>query len=315
MKLLIGIDGGGTHTDMVLCDTDGTVYKLVKEAGSNPNDIGFAEAVKVVERGIGKLLQGYDKKDIVSLFAGLSGGMTGNYIEEFQRELRRIMGEDTRIRNHSDIVNALSGGLEDKDGCVVISGTGVIGFARRGNEQLRVSGYGYLLDKGGSGFDLGRDALFHALCQKDGRGAPTVLTKLIEEKTDDLIGEIGNIYKQGKPYIASFAPLVFQAYRMGDAVAQSIVEQNAAELAKICNALGEFVGGSECSAVLTGSVFKEFELLKKYLLPQLHRQFNFIFPDLPPVYGSVVEAARQIAIAVDPSFKSNFKGTMPEVGK
>ena len=46
---------------------------------------------------------------------------------------------------------------------------------------IQVGGYGYLLDRGGSGYDLGR-SLYHAR-HKDSRGKATLMTELIEKVT------------------------------------------------------------------------------------------------------------------------------------
>lgn len=310
MRFLIGIDGGGTKTDFVLCDTAGRVISRVRKNGSNLNNIGFEKAIGIVKEGINELLKNREKSGLLSLFAGFSGGTTGDNRELIHKELLRIIGDKAKVSNHSDAMSALTAGLEDKNGCVVISGTGSIGYGRKDGKIIQVGGYGYLLDRGGSGYDLGRDALYHALCHKDGRGKATLMTELIEKVTGNLIKALDDIYRKGKSYIASFAPVVFEAYRMGDDAAYEVVDNNACELSKIFNALGAFLGDGNCGAVLSGSVFKEFDIIKKHLKPRLDYEFGFIFPKHPPVFGSLLQAAYQACIADIEEFKKNLSETL-----
>lgn len=310
MNLLIGIDGGGTKTDFALCREDGTVLKRVIKPASNPCDIGVDKSVLILKSGIDELLKDNLTDEVISLFAGISGGITGNNREILNAELKKIMGGKVIVNNHSDVINALSSGIGSDDGCVVIAGTGSIGYGRKNGHFVRVGGYGIHIDKGGSGYDFGSDALYYALCGKDGRGDDTVLIKMLEEKVGVLVENVGNIINGGKTYVASFAPLVFEGYRLGDRACIEIVERNAQEIAKIFNALAHFVGADICPVVLTGGIFKEFDIIKKHLRRHLKFKFRFVIPYLPPVYGSVSEAAFAAGIDTSGIFKDNFGHTI-----
>jgi len=206
---------------------------------------------------------------------------------------------------------ALSSGAGHSDACAVISGTGSIAYARRGDTLFRAGGWGYLLDKGGSGYDFGRDALYWALCAADGRGEPTVLTELLTEKLHASPTEaIEEIYQKGKPFIASLAPLVFQALHRKDAVARRIFEENSIQLALLLNTIAEYMEVFPCKTVLTGSIFRDFEDFKPFLLPKLKREHIFLFPTLPPLYGSAVEAMAAAGLPLFPLFSQNFQKTL-----
>lgn len=47
-----------------------------------------------------------------------------------------------------------------------------------------------------------------------------------------------------------------------------------------------------------------------YVEPHLKRKHDFIFPDLPPVYGSAVEAAALAGVEADDGFKKNFAASL-----
>ena len=310
MKLLIGIDGGGTKTDFVLCKEDGTVLKRVIKSASNPNDIGVEKSVIILKNGIEELLTDTSIDNVASLFAGISGGITGNNREILNAELKKIVGDKVIVNNHSDMLNALSSGIGSADGCVIIAGTGSIGYGRKNGKFLRVGGYGIHIDKGGSGYDFGSDALYYALCDKDGREKSTILTKLLEDKIGDLVENVGDIISKGKTYVASFAPVVFEGYRLGDWACVEIVKKNARELSKIFNTLAAFIGADTCPVVLAGGVFRDFDIIEKHLHKHLKYNFQFVIPSLPPVYGSVSEAAFAVEVDVDESFREKFKCTI-----
>ena len=56
MDLLLGVDGGGTKTDIALKDSLGRVY-LAYAAGSNHEAIGFERVRVLLKDGIEKLLE------------------------------------------------------------------------------------------------------------------------------------------------------------------------------------------------------------------------------------------------------------------
>lgn len=312
MELLIGIDGGGTKTDALLCSTDGTVQNRVKASSSNANDIGFSTAVETLQGALDSLLQhhGGRSTEIRGFFAGLSGGSIGNYPERFHAAFTEMLPNCPNVKNSSDLLCALSSGLLDQDGCVLISGTGSSGLYRHRGTIRRIGGWGYLLDKGGGGYDIGRDALYYSLMESDGRGQKTAITPLLEEKFEMSVpAHIDEVYSRGKTYIASLAPIVFEAYRKGDAVAAQILNENMRELALILNTAAKCVGEVPCKVVLVGSIFRDIEILRPMLDSYLEQPFEFILPENPPVFGAVVEAAIAAGIPLNDSFVQNFRNS------
>ena len=74
MDLLLGVDGGGTKTDIALKDSLGKVY-LAHAAGSNHEAIGFERVRVLLKEGIEELLEqfGGSWKDIQAVCMGMSG--------------------------------------------------------------------------------------------------------------------------------------------------------------------------------------------------------------------------------------------------
>ena len=57
--MLIGIDGGGTKTALVLAEENGRLLNTVKGLGSNPADIGLEECENRLRSELDELLRGF----------------------------------------------------------------------------------------------------------------------------------------------------------------------------------------------------------------------------------------------------------------
>lgn len=308
-KYIIGIDGGASKTDFALCDCDGNVVKRVLSASCNPNDIGMDRCVDVLIQGISQLIRGHEKEKIF-LYAGISGGSTGKNTEIINENLSKHF-KDLMIYNGSDTVNAMELGLRDKDGIAVIAGTGSIVYTRKNNKYKRIGGWGYLFDNGGSGYHLGREAMNATLCEFDGSGENTILTRLIEERLGMSVTDaLAEIYIKGKRYIASFAPLVFEGFRQQDSIAQKIIRRNAIYLAKqIRTGATDFTEDTILVSCI-GGLFRQRDILLPIMQEELGKTFQLYIPELDPVFGAVREACRLAKIKIVPEFESNFKDTV-----
>lgn len=307
MRLLIGVDGGGTKTDYVACDMHGNVMGRLSGGETNPIDIGTDTAVRLLSREIRRLA---GDGDIASIYCGLSGGTTGSNREEIHKGLRASFGGSVILENGTDAMNLLTCEFGSGDGCAVIAGTGAVGYGRKSGGIVQVGGYGALFDMGGSGYDFGRDAIGFALRSLDGRGEGTLITKLLEEKAGDIRMHLPVFYERGKKYIASFAPLVFKAYRAGDAAAAEIVDRNAAALSEIVNALARYLETDTCRVALAGSIFREFDLLCPHMKKYIDHRAVFLRSVYPPVLGAVLQAAINMGVKDIKAFKENLARTL-----
>ena len=228
----LGIDGGGTKTTFALADRMGNILQKIVLGPSNPFDIGFEAASELIARGINEITSNIHKRKIVC-FAGISGGGTEKMKERFKAFLAGFGFLD--VDNDSDAANIIAAGLKGEDGIVVIMGTGSSCFVSKNGERTLVGGLGYLFDHAGSGYDLGHEAIRAACCQEDGSGEPTVIRDLILEKlgTETVLENLSHFYAIGKRGIASYSPLVMQAYSMGDKVAEQILVNNMNHVANL----------------------------------------------------------------------------------
>ncbi len=293
IRYLLGIDGGGTKTDFLLTDINGKELRRVVLGPSNPVNAGMENTENCLREGIEYVCEDIDKKEI-SVFAGIAGGTIGSGKENIHRFLENYgFG---KADNGSDIDTALEVCLEGEKGLAVIIGTGIAGFADNGNTRQKIGGWGYLIDKGGSGFHLGSDALDSALRFIDGRGGSEMMLRKIEEKINSPLPQaISHIYKKGNSYIASLAPIVFECYENGDKEAERILLKNTEEIAVIIKTGYNILNDKNGKFVLCGGLCKKKEILKSFLSIHLGKDIRFEFCDRDIVFGAL-SLARKNAI-------------------
>ena len=310
---ILGLDGGGTKTDMALCDESGRVIaRAIGGAASltgQTQEAAFGHIEETVRRVTAPI--GGEQAEIAAFFAGISGGGLAANREKFRALFARLL-PNARVReNASAAVNALSAGIGRGDGVIAIAGTGSSVFARAKGEMRQVGGWGYLLGDEGSGFDLGRRALRAALYDLDGRGEKTCLKEMCEEKAGCALRElIVGLYSQdSKRVIASYAPLLLAAAERGDGAALRELEKAAGDMA---HAIATAAACCEKKRVVMGGSVWKSEIYRKSVEGALGEGYEMIAPSLPPVYGSVVEAAGLAGLEVTRAFSETFRETLTE---
>lgn len=292
-KYLLGIDGGGTKTEFLLTDSNGKEIRRLILGASNPVSTGIENTYNVLSNGIDKLCEGFNLSEI-SAFAGIAGAKSGDN----QRLINTFLSKLGFAYHNcgSDVDLTLEVALKDKNGVAVIMGTGIVAFARSGEKLHRSGGRGYMIDKGGSGFHFGSDALNSAFEFVDGRGGSEIILKLVEKKLGkSLESSVTEIYSGGTSFVASFAPVVFEAFMLGDSTAWEIIDHNAYEAAKIINGAHKSINNNDKKIVICGGLCKQKEILHPFLMKHIEGDFSLEFLDEPMVNGAI-SLARRISI-------------------
>jgi len=302
--VFLGIDGGGTKTEFVAVTGDGRVLERFVKGPSNPNDVGFSEACEVIAAGIREVLVKHP--GLTAVYGGIAGTAAGDRASRLASFLKEQF-PSLAVTVKTDSANLF--GFDDGADLAVIAGTGSVVLVRQGEDFLRLGGWGYLFDTAGSAYDMGREAVTAALAHEDGLGEATLLTDLLKRELDapSVFGSIHKLYEGGKPYIASLAPLVFEAYEKGDPVSARIVEKSALRLAELLNE-GSARYGVRKKAVAGGGLFEHYG---DVLLPLLggYTDVAVTVCDLPPVYGACRLSVSSLGKAVPESFYENFRKT------
>ena len=303
-SLFLGIDGGGTKTEFTVVSADGNVVKRLLRGGCNPNDVGFSKTLSLISDGIHEIL--LEHPALKAVFCGVAGVLTGGHEGRLQTELSKLYPQ-LKMQIKTDSANLFA--MDDEADMAVISGTGSVVFVRRGETNIRIGGWGYLLDEAGSGYDIGRDALRVALEEEDGQTEPSILGRLVRRHmgVDAVSDHLGRVYSGGKPYIASFSEAVFEAHRQGDASAADIIDKTARAIAKLLSR-GIDTYCAKPRAIASGGIFENHgdilcPAIRKYSTAEL------TVNGLPPVYGAVRAACALGGQPLTESFSQNFNKT------
>lgn len=296
--LYVGIDGGGTKTEFVLFEENGTVCDVVFREGSNPNDRGIEQSIVTLTKGLEQLLRG---RTASGIFAGVGGVSLPAYQKAITGQLTETFR--TTVAADTDAANVLSMGADPENSMAVICGTGSCVFVRKGKERYRLGGWGYLLDQAGSAYDVGKDALRLALAVEDGLEKPCLLADKIKEVLGgSVFANIGQVYQKGRPYIADLARVVLQLADTGDRAALDILQNNAARLGMLIRTGAQRYG--QPSQVVGAGSFLKSRLFCDMV--QTEAGIELYMPELPPAYGACVEALRMADIAPETDFYKNF---------
>lgn len=292
-KIMIGIDGGGTKTEFVLFNDIGTILERLKLGPCNPNAVGLDNSIALLKKGIDDLLATHS--GVCGIYIGASGFLTGGNGKKIENSLKTAYPQ-ILIQCETDITNVIASATSAENCAAVICGTGSVVFAKEKDKLTQITGWGYLLSRGGSGYDIGRDALLAALEDDEGIGEHTLLTALVGEMLDGPVKScVSQIYRKDQSYGASFAPLVFAAFEMQDAVAARILSENAKQIASVINyTLTRY----DCQkrVILAGGLLANrtdyLAMVKEYLQPDI----TVITPKTPQVLGACRLCAKMCGV-------------------
>lgn len=300
---MIAIDGGGTKTETVLFDETGHILSLDMTTGCNALDIGSEAARDLLLQAIWRV-----SRCVPHEAAAVFGGIAGNcHCGNALYKALRAQLPAKKLEICDDTYSVISSVLGHQDGCGLVAGTGSSLFVRvEGQPCIHIGGWGYLLDTGGSGYDLGREAVYTALRAVDGREKQTVLNELLRKALHKPVEDsIVEIYAGGRPFIASLAHTVFEGRRMGDSACGRIFDNGAAHLAEMVAAASRYYEG-QYAVVLGGGLFSAYPEYVEALRARVPARADLLTTDMPVVYGAALEALRLAGHAAGPGFKERF---------
>ncbi len=301
MGYLLGIDGGGTRTTVCLADDHLSILSRVQAGPSNPVKLGVPAAQRELAKACHRAFREAhaQPRKLQAVCAGLAGG-GGDLI---QRRMLPWLRKEFPARAHmitTDAAITLAAALGEKEGAIVIAGTGSIAYGRDAHGRtLQVGGWGSLFDDAGSGYDIGRRAIAAALRAHDGRGYPTSLVGSLcrELRLRKIIDVIAKSLTAQE--IAALFPLVQREARAGDKVARSLCLGAAADLAELALTMIRHLGRQHqpVRVVCSGGLFQSSSMIRRAFARKVHEGATLAQISLlrhEPVHGALL-LARQIA--------------------
>ena len=278
----IAVDGGGTKTESALFTANGEVLARARRGGCNPNIVGLEASCRVLADIMAEL-SAASPTPPRGIYAGVAGALTGGNAAEMEKRLRTSW---PRLVVESDIMNVVYSADNPGPCIAAIMGTGSSVFAYDGQALHRAGGWGYLLDLAGGGFDIGREVLRACLAHDDGMAQTSPLVELAEQKLGGrALDLLATFYAKGPDYIASFAPVVFEALRAGDATARDIVLASVRHVAELVRHVRDHY---RCGnhAVFSGGLLRDRDILEPMLREEIGADITFEFPSRPQIEGA-----------------------------
>ena len=233
---LIGIDGGGSGTRIVLGDAQG---RELAEATSGPSGLGLGveRAWQAIQAGCN---EAFSRAGVAPdwsrcvLGCGLAGVNNRDWLAAFRAQAPLLAG----LAIESDAYTTLLGAHRGAPGVVVALGTGSVAAALDGNGECRIaSGFGFPSGDEASGAWLGLRLIVHAQHALDGRAPLDALAQALLERVgaQDRDSLIVWLCAANQTAYASLAPIAF-AHRAHPFAAR-LLNEAGVEIGKMIAAL------------------------------------------------------------------------------
>jgi glucosamine kinase len=316
VNAILGIDGGGSHTRAVMAGGDGRIIGSGVGASINPchqDRPTIRERLRDLVRGA----RGIHAEPLAAAFLSLGGISThadASVVEAIAAELDELAGAKVTVAN--DAIAALVGGHAGRPGMVLIAGTGsaCYGLAADGRSHW-CGGWEHRADDAGSAYWIAIEAVRAAVRVEDGRLPPSRLRDLVFGRwplaEPRALAERLTRPDLDRANLATLAPDVI-ALAESDSLARSIVDRAADELAQmVAVTAARLFAGRPSELILTGGLARSGEPFTPLLVSRIETMaagVKVVEPELPPVLGAVIEAARLAGELDLPAFASILRG-------
>jgi glucosamine kinase len=270
--IVIGVDGGGSKTRVLVADEQGTQLGEVVGPASAVRPGQAEHSADVIAAAVRDALASCEMTHVVPkvLCVGVAGaGREPERQALWQALVGRELAEETVV--HPDYSIALDDAFGEGPGILLISGTGSAAFGRSPSGTIaRCGGWGPVCGDEGSGAWVGRRALSVVTASADGREPETaligaVLTAAQVNEPQELVAWAA----QATPaQLATLAPVVSAVADTGDLRANAIISLAVEELVLHVRALARQLFGDERAAApvaFTGGMLTKGSTLRKRL--------------------------------------------------
>lgn len=302
---ILAVDGGGTKCRAMLSTKEGYVLASAQSGSCNYQSVGLDMAMKNIRDAISKVVQvAGQPPTLKSAVFGLAGidtekdhRIVRGAIDKALAQLGLISKE---IIVDNDGMITLLGAIGCEDGVLVMAGTGSIacGTTQQGR-QVRVGGWGHILDDAGSGYAIGKAALTHVMYVYDGRDPQSGLVKAVLDKLVLAGPEEMMNWTYSQHYtvdkVAALAPVICRLAEEGDWKALDILLKASQSLKQLSMAVIDRLGLGKLSfkLMLSGGLLQNVPILRNELVKSIKEDCphaSIVDVQYLPICGGILRA-------------------------
>ncbi|MCE2902360.1 MAG: N-acetylglucosamine kinase [Gemmatimonas sp.] len=274
--LVVGVDGGGSRTRVLLSDATGATLARVEGPASALTPGHEGVAADVIKALIGEALAAAERTETrpAVCVVGVAGAGQERAAQALWSALAaRRVADDVSVQ--ADATIAMDDAFGESAGVLLIAGTGSVAFSKAPDGRVeRCGGWGPNVGDEGSAAWLGRRALGVITAAQDGREPETaltgaILTALELESLDDVIPWASEATPSA---YALLAPVVAQVAATGDLRANALISFCVEELALHVRTLARRCFVDERAAIpvaFAGGLLTRGSLVRKRLEQRL----------------------------------------------
>ncbi|MBP1988803.1 N-acetylglucosamine kinase [Paenibacillus eucommiae] len=323
MRIVMGVDGGGTKTHAVIVDESGKTLGAGISGCANYQINGIEAALGSIDMSMRMALDeaGLCAEDIDFVQYGLSGADRESDFAILNRALSSLPYAAWDVV--CDTMEGLRAGAGDYAGVVLVCGTGTNAAGRSSmGKAIQTGGFGYLFGDGAGADCMAVETFRAAIRSWELREIPSRLTALVpgffgyasmEETVTALLDQDATEIPN------ELTVVLHEAAAEGDELAILLLQRAGRELGLAAGSVVRRLGGlpelSVLPIVLVGSIVQKgrspylLEALKEAFSELTGRQENaykLVIPEMVPVFGAVLLAMDQLGIKVTEEMEQAF---------
>jgi len=274
-KFFIGIDSGGTKTELAVSESGEKIIFRKKSDSIHYSSYGREKTAVHLGKIISEFLKasGLDLNNCGGICIGISGARERSDKSGLRKRLCGILGF-RKIIIESDTVIAQYGAFKGNDGLILICGTGSILHGTINGKPLRIGGWGRIIGDYGSGYETGKAALRHLVSEYDSGKKISALSEAIEKRFSLSRNNIIKKIYHGHFDLQKIAPLILEFAERGNKDAASIIDESLNGLIRHIEILAAKSRKAATDLAFTGSIIENDNILSRKLKRRIRQKFG-----------------------------------------
>jgi len=314
--VVLGIDGGGSYTRVMVSDLNGSVLSYVEGGASsiNKDNDAINNVRQTIQRAIAE--SGFGLSQVKGICAGIAGFDSEQDLE-WVEALTDIEGLSCPKWHVNDAVIAHAGAFLEQPGVVVVSGTGSIIFAIT-EDGTQIRNYDFHHYAASAARFLSYDAVYEALAGNHNSSDEPLLREMVRYWSVDNLEQLRHLAVRGfiedrkerDKMFGRMAHLITEAACDGSSLAQLVCDRAIHQVIVGVELLGSCFQKEHVAVSGIGSVIKSPYMksaLERKLAEGKNKKYQVIEPELTAVAGAVVMALHRLQIAVHPGMIRNLR--------